>query len=79
MRVHLRRITGALKPVYTAPSVEAAAEAMDNFELEYGERYPGIVAVWRSAWERFIPFLAYPPVIRKVVYTTDERIKSFVA
>jgi putative transposase len=37
------------------------------------------VATWRSAWERFIPFLAYPAVIRKIVYTTDERIKRFAA
>jgi putative transposase len=66
-----RRISAALKPIYTAVSVEAAADAMDTFELEHGERYPGIVAVWRNAWERFIPFLAYPAIIRKVVYTTN--------
>jgi putative transposase len=66
-----RRITAALKPIYTAPSLEAAADAMDSFELEHGDTYPGIVAVWRSAWERFIPFLAYPAIIRKIVYTTN--------
>ena len=44
---------------------------MDNFEIEYAERYPGIVKLWLNAWERFIPFLAYPPVIAKIVYTTD--------
>jgi putative transposase len=66
-----KRITAALRPIYTAPSVEAAADAMDTFELEYGDRYPGIVKVWRDAWERFIPFLAYPPVIRKIIYTTN--------
>jgi len=66
-----KRITAALRPIYTAPSVEAAGDAMDTFELEHGDRYPGIVAVWRNAWERFIPFLAYPAVIRKIVYTTN--------
>lgn len=66
-----RKITTALRPIYTAVSVEAAADAMDTFELEHGERYPGIVGVWRSAWERFTPFLAYPAVIRKIVYTTN--------
>ncbi len=44
---------------------------MDDFEIEYAERYPGIVKLWLNAWERFIPFLAYPPVIAKIVYTTD--------
>lgn len=66
-----KRITAALRPIYTAPSVEAAADAMDTFELTHGDRYPGIVAVWRSAWERLIPFLAYPAIIRKIVYTTN--------
>lgn len=66
-----KKIATALRPIYTAATVEAAADAMDSFELEYGDRYPGIVALWRSNWERFIPFLAYPPVIRKIVYTTN--------
>jgi putative transposase len=66
-----KTITKALRPIYTAPSVEAASEAMDTFELEHGERYPGIVKLWRDAWERFIPFLAYPPILRKIVYTTN--------
>lgn len=66
-----KAITAALRPVYTAPTVEAAADAMDTFELEWGDRYPGIVKVWRSAWEQFTPFLRFPPEIRKVVYTTN--------
>lgn len=66
-----RRISAALRPIYTAVSADAATDAMDTFELEHGERYPGIVAVWRSAWERFTPFLAYPAIIRKIVYTTN--------
>jgi len=66
-----RAITSALRPVYSAPSVEAAADAMDTFELEWGERYPGIVKLWRGAWEQFTPFLRFPPAVRKVVYTTN--------
>jgi len=54
-----------------APTVEAAVEAMDTFELEWGDRYAGIVKVWRAAWEQFTPFLRLPPEIRKVVYTTN--------
>jgi putative transposase len=66
-----KMITKALRPIYTAPGVEAATDAMDTFELEHGDRYPGIVRLWRDAWERFIPFLAYPPMLRKIVYTTN--------
>jgi putative transposase len=66
-----KAVTAALRPIYTAPTVEAAADAMDTFELEWGDRYPGIVKVWRQAWEQFTPFLRFPPAIRKVVYTTN--------
>jgi putative transposase len=66
-----KKITAALRPIYTAAGPDAAADAMDTFELEHGDRYPGIVALWRNSWERFTPFLAYPAVIRKIVYTTN--------
>lgn len=66
-----KKIAAALRTIYTAPTVDAAADALDTFELEHGERYPGIVALWRASWERFTPFLAYPAVIRKIVYTTN--------
>ena len=26
---------------------------------------------WQDAWERFIPFLAFPPAVRKIIYTTN--------
>lgn len=66
-----RAVAAALKPIYTAPSVDAAAEAMDDFEIEWGDKYPGIVRTWRAAWEQFTPFLRFPPEIRKIVYTTN--------
>ena len=66
-----KRVSAALRPIYTAVNVEAAVAALDTFELEHGNRYPGVVAVWRGAWERFTPFLAYPTVLRKVIYTTN--------
>lgn len=66
-----KKISAALRPIYTATNAEAAADALDMFELEHGDRYPGIVAVWRNAWEQFTPFLAYPALLRKVIYTTN--------
>lgn len=66
-----KTVVAALKPIYTALNAEAAADALDTFELEHGDRYPAIVALWRAAWERFTPFLAFPASIRKIVYTTN--------
>ena len=73
-------IAAALKPVYTAPSESAAVAALDEFEQEWGERYPIIVQSWRSNWERVTPVLDYPPEIRKILYTTNaiESLKSMI-
>lgn len=66
-----KALTKALRPIYAASTAEAAADAMDTFELEWGDRYPGIVKVWRNSWEQFTPFLRFPPEIREIVYTTN--------
>jgi transposase-like protein len=65
-------LAAALKPVYTAASAEAAAQALDEFERgAWGQKYPTVTASWRRAWDRVIPFFAFPPAVRRVVYTTN--------
>jgi len=66
-----KKVAAALKPIYAAPTIDAAADALDTFELEWGDRYPATVKVWRDSWERFVPFLQFDPAIRKVIYTTN--------
>ena len=45
---------------------------MDAFGAsELGRKYPQSVKVWRDAWERFVPFLQFPPAARRVLYTTN--------
>jgi putative transposase len=61
-----------MRPIYTAPSVEAAELAMEHFAKEWQQRAPGAVMAWRNAWEDFTPFLAFTPEIRKVIYTTNQ-------
>jgi transposase-like protein len=57
--------------VYTAATVDAAAAAFAEFEADWGSRYPAIIRLLRNAWDTFIPFLTFPPEIRRVVYTTN--------
>jgi len=66
-----RAVVDALKPIYTAPTAEAAALALDGFETNWGRTYGGIVDLWRRHWDRFIPFLDFDPAIRKIIYTTN--------
>jgi putative transposase len=61
-----------LKPIYAAPSAEAAAAALDAFEAgPWGRTYPPIVASWRRQWAQAIPFFAFSPEVRRILYTTN--------
>jgi transposase-like protein len=65
-------LAAALRPIYTAGSAEAAAEALDVFARSaWGTRFPTVVASWRRAWLQVIPFFAFPPAVRRVIYTTN--------
>ncbi len=67
-----KKVAAALRAVYTAPTAEAAETELLAFaDTELGRRYPATVATWTRAWERFTPFLAFPPALRRVVYTTN--------
>jgi len=60
-----------LRAIYTAPTAEAAEQALDAFEEIWGERFPMAARSWRTRWEQVIPFFSYPEPIRKVIYTTN--------
>jgi putative transposase len=67
-----RQLASALRPIYTAVSAEAAQAALDAFEQgPWGVKFPTVVAAWRRAWDRVIPFFAFPPEVRRVIYTTN--------
>jgi putative transposase len=60
-----------LRPIYAASSRAEAEAALDAFEAKWGRRYATISASWRANWERVVPFLDFPPEVRKVIYTTN--------
>jgi transposase-like protein len=61
----------ALRPVYTAPTEEAAMERFLEFQEAWGRKYPAIIKLWNSAWAEFVPFLNFDVEIRRVVCTTN--------
>jgi len=62
----------ALRTIYAAPSAEAAGAALEAFERgPWGQKFPTVVAAWRRAWTHVIPFFAFPPEVRRVIYTTE--------
>lgn len=68
---HWEQISKQLRVIYTACTVDAAGDAFEEFEQEWKQRYPAVINLWRAAWQEFIPFLQFPPEVRKVIYTTN--------
>jgi putative transposase len=65
-------IAAALKPIYQAPSAEAARERLEEFDRSpWGRKFPAIAQSWRRNWEQVIPFFAFAPAVRKILYTTN--------
>jgi putative transposase len=60
-----------LKPIYTAVDADGAQQALEAFDKKWGQRFPVITKAWLDAWEYVTPFLAFPPEVRRVVYTTN--------
>ncbi|HEY0955197.1 MAG TPA: IS256 family transposase [Roseateles sp.] len=67
-----KALAAAIKPIYTAVNAEAAQAALDEFEAgSWGQKFPTVVGAWRRAWDKVIPFFAFPPEVRRVIYTTN--------
>lgn len=68
-----KSVAMALKEIYRATDAEAAAIALNDFEEgPWGRKFPAITAAWRRQWTQVIPFFAYPPDVRRMIYTTNQ-------
>jgi putative transposase len=67
-----KAVAAMLRPIYTAANQDAALIELATFaDSNLGKKYPAAVATWQNAWDRFTPFLAFGPALRKVIYTTN--------
>jgi len=66
-----KTIMPSLKAIYQAEAADIARTRLEEFEAEWGKRYPAIGQLWRRAWEHVVPFFAFAPGIRKMIYTTN--------
>jgi len=64
-------LAGDLRRIYTAVDAEQAGDELQTFAEKWDHRYPMISASWLERWEQITPFLAYPPEVRRVIYTTN--------
>jgi putative transposase len=66
-----KAILPAIKAIYRAKNADMAMLRLEEFEDEWGKRYPAIGQAWRRAWEHVVPFFAFAPGVRKMIYTTN--------
>lgn len=67
-----KKVTAELRKIYNAPTEQAARKALDDWTAsDVGKEYPAIKRQWDAAWEQVIPFFAFGPEVRKVIYTTN--------
>jgi putative transposase len=71
-----KQLVKDLRMIYTAATEEAAEAGLETFAGIWDSRYPQISQSWRDTWEQVIPYFAFPPALRRAVYTTDEKVKS---
>jgi putative transposase len=65
-------VAAELRKIYTAPDADTAFGALAAFaSSSLGHKYPQAIKVWECAWDRFTPFLAFTPPVRKLLYTTN--------
>ena len=67
-----KELAAALKPIYHAANADLAEAALDAFAAgPWGTKFPTVAAMWRRQWQQVIPFFAYPPEVRTIIYTTN--------
>jgi putative transposase len=68
---HWAPITRQMRAIYEAPTLEAAQANFDEFAETWRDLYPAMIGAWERSWDEFVPFLDFPPELRRVVYTTN--------
>ena len=66
-----KSVASDLRAVYSAATAQAAQYELTQFGDKWDDRYLPIRVMWERNWERVIPFFAFPPQVRKVIYTTN--------
>jgi putative transposase len=66
-----KQVCADLKAIYAAATESEAEFNLELFAEKWDKQYPSISKSWRSHWANIIPFFAFPPEIRRAIYTTN--------
>lgn len=68
---HIKEFVADLKLIYTSVNEESGMERLIEFKEKWGKEYPTAVKSWEENWDILATFFAYPPEIRRIIYTTN--------
>mgnify|MGYP000005537510 CR=1 FL=1 len=66
-----KAVAAVLRRIYSAPTADLAKAELDALEEKRAGKYASITTAWHRAWQEVIPFFAFDPAIRKIIYTTN--------
>ncbi len=66
-----KAVAADLRTIYQAATAAEAWASLETVDAQWRDRYPHLLRAWRTHWERITPMFEYPPVIRKLIYTTN--------
>jgi transposase-like protein len=67
----IKQLMADLKLVYNAVTEAEALDKLMSFKDKWSRQYPSCVKSWEDNWDVLSTFFAYPPEIRKIIYTTN--------
>jgi putative transposase len=72
----IKALMADLKEIYRATTEQQASDNLENFREKWNRKYPKIYESWKRNWGNLSTYFAYPPEIRKIIYTTNQ-IENF--
>ncbi len=68
-----KALAAALRTIYTAAEADAASAGARRVRARArgAGAFRRSSTTWRQAWTHVIPFFAFPPEVRRVIYTTN--------
>ena len=67
----IKALMSDLKKVYQAVTEEEALDNLMRFKDKWSKSYPSCVKSWEDNWDILSTFFAYPPDVRRIIYTTN--------
>ena len=67
----IKAFVADLKKIYGSATEEEAFSHLVELRETWGKKYPSAVKSWEDNWDILSTFFAYPPEVRRIIYTTN--------